>query len=161
MRLLAFVLAVAAVVAATYVTAPAEEDPRRSDGWATVERVVDGDTVVLSEGIGKSRLIGVDTPEVHGGVECYGREASAFAERVLAGARVRVARQAEPADRYGRALVDLWLEDGRFFNALLVERGYAQPMTVPPNDMYAGRFVRLAREARAARRGLWSPGACG
>jgi micrococcal nuclease len=166
-RFVSFLIAVAAVVGAMYVAAAAEEDGGSRDRgragsiWATVERVVDGDTVVLSEGIGKSRLIGVDTPEVHGGVECFGREASAFTKRVLDGARVRVGRQAEPADRYGRALVDLWLEDGRFFNALLVERGFAQPLTVPPNVRYADRFVRRAREARAAGRGLWAAGACG
>ena len=40
-------------------------------------RVVDGDTVVLT-GLGKTRLIGVDTPEVYGGAECFGREASRF-----------------------------------------------------------------------------------
>ncbi|MCA1681212.1 MAG: hypothetical protein LC777_20860, partial [Actinobacteria bacterium] len=46
---------------------------------ATVVRVVDGDTVELGGGLGKSRLIGVDTPEVYGGVECFGREASSYA----------------------------------------------------------------------------------
>lgn len=157
MRFVVVLLALAAA-AATYAAAPSREpaDPRT----ATVVRVVDGDTVVLSDGIGRSRLIGVDTPEVYGGVECYGREASAFAKRLLSGARVRVRRQAEPTDRYGRALVDLWLADGRHVNALLVERGYAQPLTIPPNVRYADRFVRLVREARAAGRGLWAPGAC-
>ncbi|HEV2724401.1 MAG TPA: hypothetical protein VGV10_07185, partial [Thermoleophilaceae bacterium] len=52
---------------------------------ATVVRVVDGDTVELGGGLGKSRLIGIDTPEVYGGVECYGREASAYAKRQLEG----------------------------------------------------------------------------
>ncbi len=122
---------------------------------AAVTRVVDGDTVVLA-GIGKARVIGVDTPEVHGGVECFGREASAYAERVLRGRRVHYRLGVEPRDRYGRALVYVWLADGRFFNAMLVREGYAQPMTIPPNVEYAGRFVRLAREARAAGRGLWS-----
>lgn len=126
---------------------------------ARVERVVDGDTVVLS-GIGKARLIGVDTPEVYGRVECYGREASAFAKRVLAGRRVKVAWQVERTDRYGRALVDLWLGDGRFFNAMLVAGGYAQPLTIPPNVAHAQRFVALARQARQARRGLWGRGGC-
>ena len=60
-----------------------------------VVRVVDGDTVVLRSA-GKSRLIGVDTPEVFGGRECFGREASAFAKRVLRpGLRVRVERVAK------------------------------------------------------------------
>ena len=158
MRWIAVLLALAAIAAAGCAAAPSADGG--GEGTATVERVVDGDTVVLSDGIGKSRLIGVDTPEVHGGVECFGREASAFAERLLEGARVRVARQAERTDRYGRALVDLWLADGRHVNALLVERGYAQPLTIPPNVKYAARHVRLAREARAAGRGLWAASAC-
>jgi micrococcal nuclease len=73
---------------------------------------------------------------------------------------VTVAWQVERRDRYGRALVDLWLPDGRFVGAVLVARGYAQPMTIPPNVAHADRLVALARRARAARRGLWNPARC-
>ena len=76
--------------------------------------------------IGKARLIGVDTPEVFGTAECY-----------------------------GRALVYLWTADGRFVNALLARDGYALQLTIPPNVEYARRFGELAREARTAGRGLW------
>ena len=106
------------------------------------------------------RLIGIDTPEVHGRDECFGREASAFAERVVpVGSRVRYRLGVEERDQYGRALAYVYLEDGRLFNELLAERGYAQPLTVPPNDELAERFVAAARRAREARRGLWN--ACG
>jgi micrococcal nuclease len=106
------------------------------------------------------RLIGVDTPEVYGSVECFGPAASAFTERVLPpGTRVRYRLGVEQRDRYGRALAYLWLRDGRLFNDLLAERGYARPLTIPPNDRYAARFVAAARRARVAGRGLW--GACG
>jgi micrococcal nuclease len=124
-----------------------------------VERVVDGDTVEL-EGLGSVRLIGVDTPEVYGGVECFGRAASAYAKRQLEGRQVRYAVGRDDRDRYGRLLAYLWLEDGRSFNALLVARGYAQPLTVPPNDDYADAFVALSRRARRRAVGLWAPGAC-
>jgi micrococcal nuclease len=124
---------------------------------ARVERVVDGDTVVLSD-IGKARLIGVDTPEVYGGVECYGRAASAFAKRTLSGRRVRWRYDVEERDRYDRALVYLWLEDGRFFNSMLVREGFATPLTIPPNVAFADRFVADARAARRSSRGLW--GSC-
>ena len=112
---------------------------------------MDGDTVELS-GIGKARLIGIDTPEVYGGVECYGREASAYAKRQLDGERVSYTVGRDERDRYGRVLVYLWLADGRSFNALLVSRGFAQPLTIPPNDDYADLFVRLSRRARRAGR---------
>ncbi len=106
-------------------------------------------------------MIGVDTPEVFGGQECFGRRASAFTKRVLRqGRRVRYRLGIEPRDRYGRALAYVWLRDGRLFNRLLVERGYAQPYTVPPNDDFARRFVGAARRARRARLGLWGIRGC-
>ena len=127
---------------------------------ARVTRHTDGDTLWLS-GIGKVRLIGVDTPEVYGGVECYGREASAFVERLLPlGARVTYRLGVEQRDRYGRALAYLYTDRGRFVNLALVRRGYAQPLTIPPNDEFADRFVAAARRARARGAGLWARGAC-
>ena len=59
-----------------------------------------------------------------------------------------------------RALAYLYTADGHFVNLLLVRRGYAQPLTIPPNDRFAGRFVRAARHARARGAGLWAQGAC-
>jgi endonuclease YncB( thermonuclease family) len=131
--------------------------PARSD---VVVRVVDGDTVELRSA-GKSRLIGVDTPEVYGGQECFGREASAFAKRVLRpGLRVRVERDVEERDRYGRTLIYLRLPDGSSFNELLVAEGYAVPLTIPPNVRHADRFKKLARTARERAAGLWSSRSC-
>lgn len=125
------------------------------DRTGRVERVSDGDTVRLV-GLGRVRLIGIDTPEVYGQSECFGKEASAFVKRLLPpGATVRYRVGVEPRDRYGRLLAYFWLDDGRFLNLLLAERGYALPLTIPPNVDHAGEFVAAARRARAARRGLW------
>lgn len=138
-------------------TAPA---PGPGPGKARVTGVTDGDTITLS-GIGRTRLIGVDTPEVYGGAECYGKAASAFTKRVLRpGLVVSVRIGRESHDRYGRTLAYVWLRDGTFFNELLAERGYATPLTIPPNDDYARRFLAAARRAREAARGLWSSGVC-
>ena len=60
-----------------------QEDEGEARTQVTVERVVDGDTIDVSpdvEGTGRVRLIGVDTPEVSGGVEPCGPEASDFTE---------------------------------------------------------------------------------
>jgi micrococcal nuclease len=125
-----------------------------------VTKHTDGDTFWLS-GIGKVRLIGVDTPEVYRGVECYGREASAFVERTVPlGSEVRYRLGVDERDRYGRALAYVWLRDGRFLNRLLVARGYAQPLTVPPNLEYEDVFVRAAGRARQVGRGLWGRPKC-
>jgi micrococcal nuclease len=123
---------------------------------ARVTKHTDGDTLWLSR-IGKVRLIGIDTPEVYGTAECYGREASAFVERTAPlGSEVSYRLGVDPRDRYGRALAYVWLRNGRFLNRLLVARGYAQPLTVPPNVEYEDLFVTVARRAREAGRGLWS-----
>src|SRR5260221_6031923 len=106
-------------------------------GTATITKVTDGDPVWLSS-VGKVRLIGIDTPEVFGHVDCYGPEASAFAKRVLhPGTHVRYRVGRESHDRYGRTLAYLWLNDGRMFNQLLAEDGYARTLTIRPNDDYA------------------------
>jgi len=138
--------------------ADGERLPARAGG-AVVTRVVDGDTAIL-EGLGRSRLIGVDTPEVHGRRECFGAQASAFATRMLERRAVRYEAGAEPRDRYGRALVYVWLSDGRLFNELLIARGYARALTIAPNVRFAGLLHRRALEAQRAARGLWSPAAC-
>jgi micrococcal nuclease len=154
-----FVLAAVAGACGTDILPEPVAPPAAGRLHATVARVVDGDTVVL-RGLGRSRLIGIDTPEVHGRRECFGAEASAFAERMLHGRRVRYEIGAEARDRYGRLLVYVWLADGRFFNDMLVDRGYARTLAIAPNVRFAARFRRRADEARAARRGLWSRAAC-
>jgi micrococcal nuclease len=127
---------------------------------AEVTKHTDGDTLWLS-GIGKVRLIGIDTPEVYGSVECFGRRASTFVERTAPlGATVRYRLGVDERDRYGRALAYVWLADGRFLNRLLVARGYAQPLTVPPNVEYEDVFVRASHGAREAGRGLWGRLGC-
>jgi micrococcal nuclease len=125
-----------------------------------VVSVTDGDTIRLS-GIGKVRLIGIDTPEVYGHAECYGAAASEFTKRLLPpGRTVRYRLGREERDRYGRALAYVWLDDGTFVNRLLAARGYATPLTIPPNDDYASTFVKAAREARRKGIGLWANAAC-
>ena len=136
-------------------------EPARS-GEARVIRVVDGDTIEVSIA-GRAdtiRYIGMDTPETHKPgtpVQCFGRAASAFNARLVAGRRVRLRFDAERRDRYGRTLAYVYrARDGLFVNAELVRRGYARVLTIPPNVEHAGLFRRLAARARGARRGLWA-----
>lgn len=146
-------------------TAPAAVPPGAAP--AKVTHVSDGDTVYLRALLygttaaswpgRKARFIGVDTPEVYGTPECYGKRASRFTKRKLGGERVKVTYGNDTVDPYGRALIYVWL-DGRLFNATLVRRGFAKVEIYAPNDRYAGRLYRLQERARAAGRGLW--GAC-
>ena len=137
----------------------AAPDEKATDRHARITKVTDGDTIRLGE-LGPVRLIGIDTPEVYGGEECFGHEASEFAKRLLPlGTRVRYRLGVDERDQYGRLLAYVWLPDGRMLNRVMVERGYAQPLTIPPNVDFADVFRRAARAARQARLGLWR--ACG
>src|SRR3954453_8602158 len=133
----------------------------RSDA-ARVVRVVDGDTVVVRTGGHDERVryIGVDTPEsVKPGtpVQCFAKAASAANKRLVQGREVRLVHDAEGRDRYGRLLAYVYRKrDGLFVNAELVRRGYAKPMTIPPNVAHAIELRRLAATARRDGRGLWS-----
>jgi micrococcal nuclease len=133
---------------------------------ARVDHVVDGDTVevVVGHRHERVRLIGVDTPEVfveRGPPDCYGPEASAFTKRLLApGTAVRLERDVVGRDDYGRLLAYVYLlADGRMVNQLLIDGGYARPLTIAPNATFATRFVAGATAAESAGLGLW--GACG
>ena len=122
-----------------------------------VDSVLDGDTFRLKSGE-KVRLIGIDTPEIHHPrkpVEYYGKEATEFARRMLEGKRVHLELDVQERDQYGRLLAYVYLEDSTFVNAELVKQGYAQVATYPPNVKYVELFIRLQREAREKKKGLW------
>jgi micrococcal nuclease len=135
-------------------------------GGARVVRVVDGDTIVVSsEGEEERvRLIGIDTPEsVKPGtpVECFGKEASAhLADLLPEGTQVRLERDVEARDRYERLLAYVYRSsDDLFVNKAMVDDGYAQPVTYPPNVAHTDELVAAGRKAREDDLGLWS--ACG
>ena len=144
---------------------PSGGDPGAGGGGVRtgrVLRVVDGDTILvaLDGHPERVRYIGMDTPETvkpRTPVQCFGKRASAENTRLVAGREVRLVADAEARDRYGRLLAYVYRRaDGLFVNAELVRRGYATPLSIPPNVRFAERFRDLARSARSAGRGLWS-----
>jgi micrococcal nuclease len=125
-----------------------------------VERVVDGDTIVvrLDGRAERVRYIGVDTPEsVKPGerVQCFGKTAAAANRRLVLGRDVRLEYDAEARDRYGRLLAYVWRGD-LLVNAELIRRGYGKPLEIAPNLAHAAELRRLASAARRGHRGLWS-----
>ncbi|QFT90823.1 SPBc2 prophage-derived endonuclease YokF precursor [Bacillus sp. THAF10] len=134
----------------------------------TVARVIDGDTIELSDGR-KVRLIGVNTPESTNRTEDYGKEASNYTQSKLEGKQVWIQKDVSEADRYDRILRLVWLAiptndmdeteiRDKMFNADLVINGYAEPSTYPPDVKYSEHFVQFAREARENSTGLWAYG---
>lgn len=124
---------------------------------ALVERVVDGDTFVIENGQ-KVRMIGINAPESvdpRRPVEFYGKEASRYTKELLEGKEVYLQWGETPKDRYGRWLAWVWLPDGTFVNGALVAHGYAQVYTFKDNPEHAEYLLKLQKQAREKRLGLW------
>lgn len=135
---------------------------QQKTGLLEISKFVDGDTFwVLNEKREreKIRLIGINTPEARRTgrteVEYFGKEASDYVKKILIGRRVRLEFDVQRYDRYKRTLAYVYLDDGTFLNALLVKEGYARAATFPPNVKHAEYFVKLEREARTRKKGMW------
>lgn len=159
----AFALALAACDVATDATPTTVSQPGGVEANAVVDVVIDGDTIdVVIDGTGERvRLIGIDTPETKRPdtpVECYGPEATAFMEVLLpAGTPVRIERDVVNRDDFGRLLGYVYrARDGIFVNYEMMRHGYAQPLTIRPNDTYATLFADAARAAERDDAGLWA-----
>jgi len=129
---------------------------QQTPGEYLVVKVIDGDTIELSNGE-KVRYIGIDIPELHHpqrSVEYFAREAYEANRRLVEGKKVRLEFDVEKRDRYGRLLAYVYV-DGVMVNEWLVANGYAQVATFPPNVKYADRFLKLEKEARRLKLGLW------
>jgi micrococcal nuclease len=128
-------------------------------GFRAVVRVVDGDTLLL-DNRERVRLIGVDCPEIGRNEvdpESPGFHATMFVYELLKpDAQVRLEYDRERLDRYDRTLAYVFLSDGRMLNEVLLEYGWADIMTIPPNTRHARRFTEIRNQARGAGRGMWA-----
>ena len=135
--------------------------------WYRVVKVVDGDTLtILKDGENITlRLIGLDTPETvdpRKPVQCFGKEASEKAKRLLADTLVRI--ETDPSqgdlDKYGRTLAYTFLPDGTNFNMLMIAEGYGHEYTYNLPYKYQEEFKDAERKAREEKKGLWADDAC-
>ena len=142
------------------------EEPNLTEGVYSVERVVDGDTILLSGGI-RVRVMGVDTPETvkpRSEVEPFGPEATAFTKQAIAqnGNRVFIRLDCDRFDKYGRNLAFVYLgeSDGEgvvLLNEELVRAGLAKAiMTFNYSMSIKRRLYKAQKEAIENRRGIWS-----
>lgn len=118
---------------------------------ATVAKVVDGDTIELTDGR-RIRYIGINTPERD---QPYYQDATEANRQLVADKDVQLEYDVEQLDKYGRTLAYIWV-DGVMTNIEIVNRGFANAFTVPPNVKYEDAFRQAEREAREAGRGLWA-----
>ena len=133
---------------------------------AVVERVVDGDTIIVEVAGQRERvrLLGIDTPESvaeNRPDQCYGEESSVYLSQLLpAGTEVTLIRDVEARDQYDRLLAYVVRSsDELFINLDLLEQGFAGVLIYEPNSYYRDLFEAAEDAAFADDRGLW--GVCG
>ncbi|RMG53784.1 MAG: thermonuclease family protein [Gammaproteobacteria bacterium] len=139
--------------------------PHETDARLKVTRVFDGDTVQLEDGR-RLRLIGINTPELghgRGPDEPVARAARDEVERLLGkgDAPLLLEYGEDTYDHYGRLLAHAFLPDGRSLQVLLLRKGLAAAVTVPPNLRHAECYFASEAAARKAKRGVWKVAALG
>jgi micrococcal nuclease len=122
---------------------------------ATVTRVVDGDTVELDTGV-KIRYLMINAPETtNGHDDCYGQNAVQFNTDLVLNKKVELDYDVQCEDMFGRTLAYVKV-DGQEVNTLMLERGYACLLHIPPNgDDRLDEFKALQQQAKDNKRGLW------
>lgn len=123
---------------------------------ATVTQIIDGDTIDVSMNgqTYRVRYIGMNTPERDEACYSEARQANAL---FVQGQTVRLVRDVSEIDQYGRLLRYIYVGD-LFVNRALVEQGYAEVVSYPPDTAQFDNFKRLEDEARAANRGCHPTG---
>ena len=138
--------------------------PARITQYGRVTEVVDGDTAdvrLSSTGrVKRVRFIGIDTPEVYGGAECGGAQASSYMKQMLpVGTRVKLVsdRTQDRVDAYGRLLrYVIRTSNGRDVNRAQVWKGWARVYVYDSNPFERVTAYRNAETAaQAAPRGIW------
>ncbi len=124
--------------------------------------MIDGDTLDLSfAGVTERvRLIGIDTPESVSTTtpdQCFGSEATEALRGLLPpDTPVTVRRDVEARDRYGRLLLYVTrTADDLAVNEWMLDNGFANAVSYPPNDGSADRFTAIETDARRRGVGLW------
>ncbi len=128
-------------------------------GVYRVDRVVDGDTLVLANQH-RVRLIGADTPETvrpDHPVEPWGPQAAEFTRQFVAGGTIRLEFDGPRKDKYGRYLAHVWVGD-RMLGKELIRAGLATAETrYSYSAEMKARLLEAQAEAQDAGRGIWSP----
>jgi micrococcal nuclease len=135
-----------------------------------VVRVIDGDTFKLANG-DHVRMIGIDAPEKEDNPKlqrdikerhlsktaelAMGRQSYSFTKHLIEGKKIRLEFDKEKYDEYHRVLAYVYLTNGIFVNAKIIDAGYAYPYVVQPNIKQARLFNRFYMEAKDRHRGLW------
>ena len=142
-------VAVTALLLAATVCGAADQPEGVPEGarWEKVDRIVDGDTIVLMDRT-RIRLHGIDAPEKN---QPYGSESTAALEKMV---MQSVYLLEVDVDRYGRVVGQLYhSKDGYDINASMVCAGYAWWYERYAPDSQILNDCQI--EAQQAPKGLW------
>lgn len=121
-----------------------------------VERVIDGDTFVLTSG-DRVRVLGINTYERHDPAlrGTFATVATQYATQQLQTNQVTLSPYPYRRDRHGRVLAHVWVDGAHLAESLLHE-GLGFAVAVPPLTEHAPCLFAAERRARQAARGIWS-----
>ncbi len=139
------------------ITKNADSEILADENLFLVTRVVDGDTIKLSDGRAV-RYLGIDTPESvdpKKPVQCLAEAASAKNKELVLGQKINLVFDQEKIDRYGRTLAYVFLDE-KFINLELVEVGLARAYPYAPNFLHKKNFAEAQKRAQQNQLGLWS-----
>lgn len=123
-----------------------------------VEKVVDGDTIIVKGG-GRVRLLGINTPEIahrQHAAEPLGDRAHQRLEQLLRDKKVYLEFDQQRRDRFKRLLAHITLEDGSNINEQLLREGLARALFLQPNMKHLQDYFRIEAVAQKEKRGLWA-----
>lgn len=115
-----------------------------------VQRVIDGDTIVLQDGK-VVRYLGINSPERN---EPFYEEAKRENEILLKRRKIKVVLDSKYLYDKGGRLLGYVFVDSLMVNAELLRRGYAHLFCLQPFEYYPV-FYRCQEEARRSNLGLW------
>lgn len=131
-----------------------------ADGGYQVQRVIDGDTLVVglsdSGSTATVRLLGINAPEDTTKKEPFGDRATTFLRERAEGKTIVLEWDKRRVDRYGRRLAYVYADDVPL-NEALVRAGLARVFTYPGDSAtHSKRLVQAQDLARGEKLGVWS-----
>lgn len=117
----------------------------------SVNKVIDGDTVVLKGGE-KLRFLGVDAPELG---EKWSFDSKSYVEEMVLGKKIFVEFGTKSYDVYGRMLGYVWI-DRKMLSELLLEEGLAKLYILESDNIqYTQRLKKAEQWAKEHHNGIW------
>jgi len=119
-----------------------------------VERIVDGDTIVLHNGT-IVRYVGITSPETG---EPFEKEATEANRKLVEGKTVKLEYDNYKADKFGRILAYLITPDGKNVSLEMARLGMASVVIYQHKKpfIYQDKLLKAQEEAKKEKRGVWS-----